>query len=185
MLPVRMENATGSPPSRPLAAPDRSGVRPAASPDLHSDSPPKHKERPSKSPRRRREGKRSQRRGGGHEQLLWEMERRRLPGQQEHAEASAPSCDAAESSPRRSERQVPGRFLALRTCSHLLCRLSRPQKSPLPAWTVPGHSLRTQSLHSSQPHVCDVSLSELYADRRRVQDVDSGSAVAADKIKPE
>ncbi|XP_024130255.1 NAD kinase b isoform X1 [Oryzias melastigma] len=109
---TRMENATGSPPSRPLAAPDRSGVRPAASPDLHSDSPPKHKERPSKSPRRRREGKRSQRRGGGHEQLLWEMERRRLPGQQEHAEASAPSCDAAESSPRRRAHFLHGPYPA-------------------------------------------------------------------------
>uniref|UniRef100_A0A8C7YW43 NAD(+) kinase n=1 Tax=Oryzias sinensis TaxID=183150 RepID=A0A8C7YW43_9TELE len=111
-LPARMEKATGSPSSRPLAAPDRSAVRPAASPDQHSDSPPEHKERPSKSPRRRREGKRSQRRGVGHEQLLLEMERRRLPGQQEHAEASGSPCDAAESSPRRRAHFLHGPYPA-------------------------------------------------------------------------
>lgn len=31
------------------------------------------------------------------------------------------------------------------------------QKSPLSTWTVSSHSLRTQSLHSSQPDLCDVS----------------------------
>uniref|UniRef100_A0A673AFM7 NAD(+) kinase n=1 Tax=Sphaeramia orbicularis TaxID=375764 RepID=A0A673AFM7_9TELE len=44
----------------------------------------KHREHPARSPRRRRDTKRSQRRGDGHEQLLWEIERRRLPGQHEH-----------------------------------------------------------------------------------------------------
>uniref|UniRef100_A0A665X5U6 NAD(+) kinase n=1 Tax=Echeneis naucrates TaxID=173247 RepID=A0A665X5U6_ECHNA len=66
-----------------------------------SARPSKLRRHPSKSPRRRREGKRSQRRGDGHEQLLWEIERRRLPGQHEHLEPSGSASDTAESSPKR------------------------------------------------------------------------------------
>lgn len=104
----RMENSETSPSSKPLTVPDRGLLRPSSSSDQQSESarPSKHREHTSKSPRRRREGKRSQRRGDGHEQLLWEMERRRLPGQHEHLEPSGSSCDTAESSPKRFALQV-------------------------------------------------------------------------------
>uniref|UniRef100_A0A3Q2TF69 NAD kinase b n=1 Tax=Fundulus heteroclitus TaxID=8078 RepID=A0A3Q2TF69_FUNHE len=72
----------------------------------------KHIEQPSRSPRRRREGKRSQRRADGHEQRLWEMERRRLPGQHEHSEHAGSSCDAAESSPKRRAHFLHGPYPA-------------------------------------------------------------------------
>uniref|UniRef100_A0A669F3G8 NAD(+) kinase n=1 Tax=Oreochromis niloticus TaxID=8128 RepID=A0A669F3G8_ORENI len=73
-----------------------------------SESPraSKHKEHSSKSPRKRRDGKRSQRRGGDREQLLWEIECRRLPGQHEHLEPCSSASDAAESSPKRFALQV-------------------------------------------------------------------------------
>uniref|UniRef100_A0AAX7V2A3 NAD(+) kinase n=1 Tax=Astatotilapia calliptera TaxID=8154 RepID=A0AAX7V2A3_ASTCA len=73
-----------------------------------SESPraSKHREHSSKSPRKRRDGKRSQRRGGDHEQLLWEIERRRLPGQHEHLEPCSSASDTAESSPKRFALQV-------------------------------------------------------------------------------
>ncbi|XP_017266497.1 NAD kinase b isoform X1 [Kryptolebias marmoratus] len=109
-----MENSETGFPSRPLSLPDRGTSRPSGS----SDQPPeparssKNKERPSKSPRRRREGKRSQRRGDDREQLLWEMERRRLPGQHEHLEPSGSSCDTAESSPKRRAHFLHGPYPA-------------------------------------------------------------------------
>lgn len=92
----------------PLSLADRSMSRPSSSSNQPSEPPrsSKNKEHPSRSPRRRREGKRSQRRGDDHEQLLWEMERRRLPGQHEHLEPSGSSCDTAESSPKRFALQV-------------------------------------------------------------------------------
>lgn len=99
----RMENSETSPPPRPVAVPDRAMLRPSGPLGQMSESPRacKHKERPSKSPRKRRDGKRSQRREGDHEQLLWEIERRRLPGQHEHSEPCGSASDAAESSPKR------------------------------------------------------------------------------------
>ncbi|KAF7222208.1 NAD kinase b isoform X1 [Nothobranchius furzeri] len=89
-------------------------LRPSNSSDHQSESarPSKNKEHPSRSPRRRREGKRSQRRGDDHKQLLWEMERRRLPGQHEHLEPSGSSCDTAESSPKRRAHFLHGPYPA-------------------------------------------------------------------------
>ncbi|XP_041848571.1 NAD kinase b [Melanotaenia boesemani] len=109
-----MENSETSQSTRPLPAPDRGMLRPSVSSDQQSDSarPTKHREHPSKSPRRRRDGKRSQRRGGGHDQLLWEMERRRLPGQHEHLETPGSSCDTAESSPKRKAHFLHGPYPA-------------------------------------------------------------------------
>lgn len=100
----RMENSEAGLSSRSLSAPDRNMLRSSGCPDQQSDSvrSSKHREQPSRSPRRRREGKRSQKGGEDHEQRLWEMERRRLPGQHEHLEPAGSSCDAAESSPKRS-----------------------------------------------------------------------------------
>lgn len=102
-LPCRMENSEASPSSGPLAMPNKGMARPSAPSGQLSESarPSKHREHPSKSPRRRRRGMRSQRRGGGHEQLLWEIERQRLPGQHEHSEPSGSASDTAESSPKR------------------------------------------------------------------------------------
>ncbi|XP_035994284.1 NAD kinase b [Fundulus heteroclitus] len=100
--------------SKSLPARDRAALRPSGCPDQQSDSArsSKHIEQPSRSPRRRREGKRSQRRADGHEQRLWEMERRRLPGQHEHSEHAGSSCDAAESSPKRRAHFLHGPYPA-------------------------------------------------------------------------
>lgn len=101
LVPCRMDTSESSPPSGPTArSPVPSGQL------LESPRPSKHREHLSKSPRRRRKGTKSQRRGGGHEQLLWEIERRRLPGQHEHLEPSGSASDTAESSPKRFALQV-------------------------------------------------------------------------------
>ncbi|KAM4728116.1 NAD kinase b isoform 1-T2 [Anableps anableps] len=109
-----MENSEAGLSSRSLPAPDRSMSRFSGCPDQPSDSArsSKHREQPSRSPRRRREGKRSQQRGDDHEQRLWEMERRRLPGQHEHLEPAGSSCDAAESSPKRRAHFLHGPYPA-------------------------------------------------------------------------
>lgn len=103
-----MENSEASPSSGSPSVLDRGMAGPLGHLGQLSESakPSKQRERPSKSPRRRREGKRSQRGGGGHEQLLWDVERRRLPGQHEHLEHSGPMSDTAESSPKRFALQV-------------------------------------------------------------------------------
>lgn len=100
-----MENSETSP-SLPL--PDKTMVRPSGTPGQLSEAarPSKHRDHLSKSPRRRREGKRLQRRRDSNEPLLWEIERRRLPGQHEHLEPSGSTSDAAESSPKRCALHV-------------------------------------------------------------------------------
>lgn len=100
-----MENSETSPSSGPLAAPDKDKVRPSGQLS-ESARPSKHREHPSRSPRRRRKGTRLQRRGGDHEQLLWEIERRRLPGQHEHSEPSGSASTPAESSSKRFALRV-------------------------------------------------------------------------------
>ncbi|XP_018533341.1 NAD kinase b [Lates calcarifer] len=109
-----MENSETSPSPGSLAVPDRGMTRPSGPPGQLSESArlSKHREHPSKSPRRRREGKRSQRRGDGQEQLLWEIERRRLPGQHEHLEPSGSTSDTAESSPKRRAHFLHGPYPA-------------------------------------------------------------------------
>ncbi|XP_051255310.1 NAD kinase b isoform X2 [Dicentrarchus labrax] len=109
-----MENPETSPSPGPLAVPDRGMARPSAPSGQLSESarPSKHREHPSKSPRRRRKGTRSQRWGDGHEQLLWEVERRRLPGQHEHLEPSGSASDTAESSPKRRAHFLHGPYPA-------------------------------------------------------------------------
>ncbi|XP_061879793.1 NAD kinase b [Entelurus aequoreus] len=72
----------------------------------------KQRERPAASPRRRREAKKSQRRGDGQEQLLWETEQWRLPGQREHLEPSGSVSDAAESSAKRRAHFLHGPYPA-------------------------------------------------------------------------
>ncbi|KAI3374776.1 hypothetical protein L3Q82_021336 [Scortum barcoo] len=105
-----METSEASPPSGPQAVLDRGMGRPSAPSGQLSESarPSKHREHPSKSPRRRRKGTRSQR----HEQLLREVERRRLPGQHEHLEPSGSANDAAESSPKRRAHFLHGPYPA-------------------------------------------------------------------------
>uniref|UniRef100_A0A8D0AQV1 NAD(+) kinase n=1 Tax=Sander lucioperca TaxID=283035 RepID=A0A8D0AQV1_SANLU len=89
-------------------------ARPSAPPGQLSESarPSKPREHPPKSPRRRRKGTRSQRRGGDHEQLHWEVERRRLPGQHEHLDPSGSTSDTAESSPKRRAHFLHGPYPA-------------------------------------------------------------------------
>ncbi|XP_030017010.1 NAD kinase b [Sphaeramia orbicularis] len=109
-----MENSETSPTSAPLAAPDRGMAQPSDHPGQLSESArsSKHREHPARSPRRRRDTKRSQRRGDGHEQLLWEIERRRLPGQHEHLKPSSSVTDTAESSPKRRAHFLHGPYPA-------------------------------------------------------------------------
>ncbi|XP_033961056.1 NAD kinase b [Pseudochaenichthys georgianus] len=103
-----MESSESGPSSGPFAAPDRGTEQPSAS----HNQPSKHREHPPKSPRRRHKGTRSQQRGVGHEQLLWESERLRLPGQQEHLEPSGSASDTAESSPKRRAHFLHGPYPA-------------------------------------------------------------------------
>ncbi|KAK2822624.1 hypothetical protein Q5P01_022689 [Channa striata] len=109
-----MENSEISPSSKPHAVPDRSMARTSGPPGQLSESarPSRHREHPAKSPKRRREGKRLQRRGDGHEQLLNEIERRRLPGPNEHSEPSGSTSDTAESSPKRRAHFLHGPYPA-------------------------------------------------------------------------
>ncbi|XP_014326985.1 NAD kinase-like isoform X1 [Xiphophorus maculatus] len=109
-----MENSEAGLSSRSLPALDRSVSRSSGCPDQQPDSTrsSKHRDQPSRSPRRRREGKRSQQRGDDHEHRLWEMERRRLPGQHEHLEPAGSSCGAAESSPKRRAHFLHGPYPA-------------------------------------------------------------------------
>lgn len=104
-LSCRMERSESSSSSVSVVVPDRDMVRPSG--QLSEPArPSKNRERPSKSPRRRRKGTRLQQRGGDHEQLLWEIERRRLPGQHEHLEPSGSASDPVESSPKRFALQA-------------------------------------------------------------------------------
>ncbi|XP_053740319.1 NAD kinase b isoform X1 [Synchiropus splendidus] len=105
-----MEDSDGAPTPGSSAVPERSNARPAGR--SGPSRPSRHRENQSKSPRRRREGKRSQRQGDGHEQLLWEIERRRLPGQHEHSEPSGSTSDTAESSPKRRAHFLHGPYPA-------------------------------------------------------------------------
>lgn len=98
-LPPRMENSVADPPSLP----DRVAGQTAATSGQLSDSARSSRRRGhlDKSPRRRRKATGSRRRRAGDGQLLSEIERRRLPGQREHLEASGSASDTAESSPKR------------------------------------------------------------------------------------
>lgn len=100
-----METSESSPKSGPLAVPDGGVVQPSGQ-LLESARSSRHREHLSKSPRRQRKGTRLQRRGGDHEQLLREIERRRLPGQHRHLEPSGSVSDPVESSPKRFALQV-------------------------------------------------------------------------------
>ncbi|XP_034039390.1 NAD kinase b [Thalassophryne amazonica] len=109
-----MDDLKTSPSSGSLAVSDGCTVQPSVDAGQLSESakPFKHTEHPVKSPRRRREGKRSLRRGSSHEQLPWEIERRRLPGQHEHSELSNSMTDTVESSPKRRAHFLHGPYPA-------------------------------------------------------------------------
>lgn len=100
LFPCRMDDTEATQGSCLSAVPERSVVGHSGQVP-EAAGPSKHREHPSKSPRRWREGKRTQWRGGDHEQLLRETERRRLPGQHEHSEPSSSASEAAENSPKR------------------------------------------------------------------------------------
>ncbi|KAF3858044.1 hypothetical protein F7725_011245 [Dissostichus mawsoni] len=93
-----MESSESGPSSGPLAAPDRGTERPSAShnqPSMHGSTRPSHQG----------DGVRGRGRSNGGS-LLWESERLRLPGQQEHLEPSGSASDTAESSPKRFARRL-------------------------------------------------------------------------------
>ncbi|XP_075877974.1 NAD kinase b isoform X2 [Nelusetta ayraudi] len=106
-----MERSEASSSSVSAAVTDRDMVRPSGQLS-ESARPSKNREHQSKSPRRRRKGTRLQQRGGDHEQLLWEIERRRLPGQHEHLEPSGSASDPTESSPKRRAHFLHGPYPA-------------------------------------------------------------------------
>ncbi|KAM8850729.1 NAD kinase b isoform 2-T4 [Spinachia spinachia] len=98
---------------------ENSVTDPSSLPDTATSSQPSDSARSSQrrghlamSPRKRRRATGSQQRGGGPGQRLWEIKRRRLPGQQEHLEASGSASDAAESSPKRRAHFLHGPYPA-------------------------------------------------------------------------
>ncbi|XP_072296896.1 NAD kinase b isoform X1 [Eucyclogobius newberryi] len=94
-------------------APAESEMTPPSGPSgsvLNSDRCPSLRDGRARSPRRCREGKRPQRQGGGHQQLL--REGRRLPGQHEHLKACGSGSDTAESSPKRKAHFLHGPYPA-------------------------------------------------------------------------
>ncbi|KAJ0011993.1 hypothetical protein NQD34_012968 [Periophthalmus magnuspinnatus] len=104
---------TDSSPSPSSLAPADSGMPQPSGPSgpvLDLDRCPVLRDGVARSPRRRREGKRPQRQGGGHQQLL--REGRRLPGQHEHLKACGSGSDAAESSPKRRAHFLHGPYPA-------------------------------------------------------------------------
>nr|XP_040027703.1 NAD kinase b isoform X1 [Gasterosteus aculeatus aculeatus] len=105
-----MENSVADPPSLP----DRVAGQTAATSGQLSDSARSSRRRGhlDKSPRRRRKATGSRRRRAGDGQLLSEIERRRLPGQREHLEASGSASDTAESSPKRRAHFLHGPYPA-------------------------------------------------------------------------
>lgn len=165
LLLCRMERSEANSPSvSEPAVMDRDMVQPSGQ-LAESARSSKNWEHQGKSPRRRRKGTRLQQRGGDHEQLLWEIERRRLPGQHEHLEPSGSASDPAESSPKRCWAAWPchsNYSVAKHVKRQCLDSFSFhspffAQESPLSSWTISSHSLRTQSVHSSKPDVSHVS----------------------------
>ncbi|XP_037313161.2 NAD kinase b isoform X1 [Pungitius pungitius] len=97
----------------PSALPDRVvGQQPAATSGQVPARSPKRRGHLAGSPRRRRKATGPPRRGSGHGQPLWEIERRRLPGQREHSEPCGSASDAAESSPKRRAHFLHGPYPA-------------------------------------------------------------------------
>lgn len=136
----RMERSEANSSPVPATGTDRDMVRPSGQLS-ESARPSKSREHQSKSPRRRRKGTRLQQRGGDHEQLLWEIERRRLPGQHEHLEPSGSASDPTESSPKRSELQAA-------SCSAVpLSPLRCPACEVMVSWLV----LFATSLFTGEP----------------------------------
>uniref|UniRef100_A0AAV2JVN6 NAD(+) kinase n=1 Tax=Knipowitschia caucasica TaxID=637954 RepID=A0AAV2JVN6_KNICA len=87
-----------------------SGPSGPSGPVLDLDRCPVLRDSATRSPRRRRDGKRPQRQGGGHQQLL--REGRGLPGQHEHLKACGSESDTAESSPKRRAHFLHGPYPA-------------------------------------------------------------------------
>lgn len=107
-----MDDTNSTPSPSPLTSADSEMTQPSGSsgPVLELDRCPALRDGTVRSPRRRREGKRPQRQGGGHQQLL--REGRRLPGQHEHLKACGSGSDAAESSPKRRAHFLHGPYPA-------------------------------------------------------------------------
>lgn len=107
-----MDDTNSTPSPSPLTSTDSGMTQPSGSsgPVLELDRCPALRDGAVRSPRRRREGKRPQRQGGGHQQLL--REGRRLPGQHEHLKACGSGSDAAESSPKRRAHFLHGPYPA-------------------------------------------------------------------------
>lgn len=104
LLLSRMENSETSPALGSTAAPQEDVAKPA----VHlseSARPSRHREHRTKSPGRHQKGTKLQRRMGDHEQLSWDTDQRRLPGQRGHLESSGSPSEPMEISPKRFARQ--------------------------------------------------------------------------------
>lgn len=98
-----MENSATNPASGSRVA-LREDVEKSAGQLVESARLSRHREHPSESPRRHQKGTKLQRRMGGHDQLSWDTDQRRLPSQREHSESSGSPSEPMEISPKRFAR---------------------------------------------------------------------------------
>lgn len=146
----RMEISETSPPPGSMAVP-REDVEKSAGQMSESARLSRHREHRTKSPRRHQKGTKLQRRMGDHEQLSWDTDQQRLPGQREHSESSGSPSEPMEISPKRLARQFASWSAVplLQVCCpghEVIVWLSGffySQESALSAWTISSHSLRT------------------------------------------
>lgn len=96
----RMENSVASPTPGSMAVPQEDVVKPAGHLS-ESVRLSRHRENRTRSPRRHQKGTKLQRRMGDQEQLSWDTDQWRLPGQREHLESSGSTSEPMEISPKR------------------------------------------------------------------------------------
>ncbi|XP_003975430.2 NAD kinase b isoform X1 [Takifugu rubripes] len=72
----------------------------------------RHRENRTRSPRRHQKGTKLQRRMGDQEQLSWDTDQWRLPGQREHLESSGSTSEPMEISPKRRAHFLHGPYPA-------------------------------------------------------------------------
>lgn len=99
-----MENSETSPTPGSVVVPQEDVAKPTGHLS-ESARLSRHREHRTKSPRRHQKGTKLQRRMGAHEQLSWDTDQRRLPGQHEHLESSGSTSESMEISPKRLARQ--------------------------------------------------------------------------------
>lgn len=96
----RMENSEASPTPGSMAVSQEDVAKPAGHLS-ESVRLSRHRENRTRSPRRHQKGTKLQRRMGDQEQLSWDIDQWRLPGQREHLESSGSTSEPMEISPKR------------------------------------------------------------------------------------